>query len=334
MFAAAFTPEGIVMKYVLALLIFCLSHIAVAQGVAALENRFSNLQQQIESGKARLDSLDVRLEKQASQIDAEKKKETVDKEKVRRLMSESIPLTAQIDEQQKQLNNLQKEREQLKYLLAQRYSAKLDSLQSLGKSRDSNPEELQKQIVFYTEKYLAVSPAFRALSFDPEKIRQINISSTNDSLEQAIARDYLQKAQTDIANHLADIEQNRKELEATLRLERKTREFLEEVDDENFALLSRAGNPGGAKELSLGNAPTGAVTDELSLSVATRVESMALFFEQLNISNSEELIAAWQYAVQSGETYLTLEEYLTLLKTAEKQLRQFHSIIENKLKGQ
>lgn len=322
------------MKYILLLLILWLSQIAVAQGVSVLENRYSDLQQQIEIEKARLDSLNALLEKQVSLIDAEKKKDAIDKEKVRKLMSESIPLTAQIDAHQKQLNTLRKEQERFRYQLAQRYSAKLDSLQNLEKSGSGKPEELQRQIVFYTEKYLAVSPVFRALSFDPEKIRQISLSASGDSLEQAIALDYLQKAQADVATHLADIEQNRKELEAALRLERKTREFLEEIDDENFALLTQTGNPGGTERFSVGNSPSNVVTNEGSLSLATRMESMALFFDQLNISNSDELIAAWQYAVQSGETYLTLEEYLTLLKAAEKQLRQFHSIIENKLKEQ
>lgn len=322
------------MKYVLVFLIFWLSQIAVAQGVLVLENRYSDLQQEIEIEKAHLDSLNTLLEKQASLIDAEKQKDTIDKEKVRKLMSESIPLTAQIDAQQKKLNTLQKEQEQLRYQLAQRYSAKLDSLQNLEESGSGNAEELQRQIVFYTEQYLTVSPAFRALSFDPEKIRQINISADGDSLEQAIALNYLRKAQADVSNHLADIEQNRKELEAALRLERKTREFLEEVDDENFALLSQTANPGRTEQSLVGNSPSNVLTDEGALALASRVESMALFFDQLNISNSDELIAAWRYAVQSGETYLTLEEYLTLLKAAEKQLRQFHSIIEKKLKEQ
>jgi hypothetical protein len=320
------------MRIVLIVLHFLVIQSVFAQSAAILERQFVELQSQIESEQNQLDSLNELLEQQASRIEAEKSKTTINKSKVTKLMAEGIPFTEQIAARQERLSQLRQKQKHTKYKLAQKYAAMLDSLKTLEKSRNSDTEAVRKQIVFYTEKYLLFSPIFKTLSFDPQKIPHINLSATKDSLERALSVNYLQNALADVNAHLTEIKENRKELEATIRLERKTREFLEEVQDENLMLLAQTAGSGVSEErtFGVGTNPNELPDADLKAAVA-QVESMSLFFDQLDLQNSEELIDAWKYAVESGQAYVSLEEYLALLQEAEKQLRQYHSIIQHKL---
>lgn len=320
------------MKRWLPVVLLVLFRAVVAQNAAALEEEFFTLQRQIETVQAGLDSLNALLEQQAAQIDVEKRRESPDREKLRKQMAAGLALSKQIAEQQKRLQTLQKNRAQTQYRLAQRYSTMLDSLQALQAGSVTADAELERQILRYTGKYLLYSPVFRALSFDPQKIREINPAGSSDSLERALSLNYLRNALADVENHLQEIEENRKEVENTLRLERKTRQFLEEVDADNLGLLARAGNPAGAERLAA-NSPASfdpQVSGDAALAAA-RVESIALFFGQLGIRDPEGISLSRFSAAPAGRTPLSLEEYLALLQAAEKQLKQIRSTAQRKL---
>lgn len=322
------------MKRWFPVLFLILFRAAAAQNAAALEEKFFALQREIETVQARLDSLNALLEREAAQIDAEKRRENPDREKLRKQMAAGLALSKQIQEQQKRLQTLQKNRLQIQYRLAQRYAAILDSLQALQPSRGEPKAEIEQQIVFYTGKYLLYSPVFRALSFDPRKIREINPAESRDSLERALSLNYLRNALANVESHLQEIEENRKEVENTLRLERKTRQFLEEVEADNRGLLTRAGNPAGA-ERSAVTAPNSfdpQASGELALAAA-RAESITLFFGQLGILDLEGISLKRLSAAPSGRTPLSLEEYLALLQAAEKQLKQIRSTAQQKMKA-
>lgn len=322
------------MKRWLPVLLLVLFRAMAAQNAAALEEEFFALQRQIETAQASLDSLNALLEQQAAQIDAEKRRDSPDREKLRKQMAAGLALSKRIEEQQKRLQTLQKNRAQTQYRLAQRYAARLDSLQALqGGAATANPE-LERQIVRCTEKYLLYSPVFRALSFDPQKIREINPAESSDSLERALSLNYLRNALADVENHLQEIEENRKEVENTLRLERKTRQFLEEVDADNLGLLARAGNPAGAERSAVTgpNSFDPQASGELALAAA-RAESITLFFGQLGILDLEGISLNRFSAAPSGQTPLSLEEYLALLQAAEKQLKQIRSTAQQKMKA-
>lgn len=322
------------MKRWLPVLFLVLFRVAAAQSVAALEEEFFTLQRQIETVQGGLDSLNASLEQQAGQIDAEKRRESPDREKLRRQMAAGLALSKQIEERQKRLQTLQKNRTQTQYRLAQRYAAMLDSLQALQAGAATANPELDQQIVRCTEQYLLYSPVFRALSFDPQKIREINPTESSDSLERALSLNYLRNALAELESHLQEIGKNREEVENTLRLERKTRQFLEEVDADNLGLLARAGNPAGAERLAA-NSPAGfdpQASGEIALAAA-RVESIALFFGQLGIRDLEGVSWNRLTAAPSGPAPLSLEEYLALLQAAEKQLKQIRNTAQQKLKA-
>jgi hypothetical protein len=176
------------MRILFILFFLLLLQLSFAQSAGELERQFTELQMQIETGQIRLDSLKALLEKQAARIEAEKSKTTVDRNKVTKLMAEGIPLTDEIAGSQEQLSLLQQEQAQTRYLLAQRYSAMLDSLKTLENSHSGDADEIRKQIVYYTEKYLLFSPVFNGGFAAPGDFSELS-PKCPDGYQQALNRD-------------------------------------------------------------------------------------------------------------------------------------------------
>ena len=303
------------------------------QNIQELEKQYSDLLQQIERQQSSLDSLNALLEQQAKTIDREKQKENADKNRIRQLMAGGLQLSQKIELLQQQLFNLNRNEAALNSQLAQRYFGVLDSLQEVEKSPNyrGDRQALRGQIVTYTEKYLRFSPSFKALSFDPQKIREIDLSETTDSLEREISADYLRRAVSDVNSHLRHIEKNREELENIVKLEEKTQEFLEAVEDEQFGLFAQsvdaAASPAGSNDLSSESFQR----DPPGIRSSEQLQAIALFFDQLKIDLTGDVLQNWHSPVDSTEMSISLEDYLQLLKEAEKRLKQYRVVISGKL---
>lgn len=305
------------------------------QSIQESEQQLAEVQANIKQYQAQLDSLNIILEAQAAAIDREKQRNASDKSNLRRLMADGLELTEEINQQQQALAVLENDRDAITANLATRYTSVLDSLQRLENSGNyaGNRENLRREIIDYTEKYLLFSPSFKALSFDPAEVSSINLSETNDSLERAISADYLEKAIADVDSHLRHIEKNREDLENIVRLEEKTREFLEDIDDEQFGVFTQSADFAATDQVS-GNGRDGPVTAEgLSFSSQDQLQSIALFFDQLNIDLTEDELQNLYSPIDSSQATISLAEYLDLLKEAEKRLRQYHDVISDKLEG-
>lgn len=218
-----------------------------------------------------------------------------------------------------------------KYRLGERYAALIDSLQQQAQSAGTDEERrrLREAIIGYTEKYILFSPAFQALRFDPQKLRQIDPAQAGDSLERRIAIDYLENAREDIGIHLSDIRKSRRELERTVRLEEKTRDFLEEVDDGFIGLVTRtpAAADDASRALTSNEIQTGGETGDPAFSdMPDPLGSILLFINQLDLPQS----GTWRPAGEQ-RPQISLQAYLKLLREAEKRLLQFDQIISGKL---
>ncbi len=329
------------MKYfmILFMSLLCLSAASLqAQGITAAERAYDELQADIAREQSRLDSLNALLATQAAKIDATKKSASPDQNTIREMMAAGLEISRQIESAQRAQAQLNARAANQRHLLAEQYSAIIDSLRQLENNENYRGErqQLQQQISAYTEKYILFSPAFQALSFDPRKIGEIHFEEIADSLEREIALSYLQNALSDVDSHLVHIRRNSDAISATIRLEEKTREFLEEVDDPSFGLLSGASENISAAanfEAQDGRTSSG---DETALDVASapvsgftkQLESISLFIRQLDIDDPDNLLRHWQNRTDGS---LTLEMYLNLLKDAEKRLETYAKTISRKL---
>ncbi len=299
---------------------------ASPQSLDALEKRYDNLRSVVKKDNMILDSLKNILETRAKQIENEKQKLNPDNDKIVKLMAGSVSLSNLIDDYQEKLDANSKNLKQLSKMLEARYSAKIDSLQLLKKSTKENSEKLDSEILLYTEKRLLISPQVDLLSFNPQKILEIDLTKTKNSDEKASLKEYLSSALAEINAELSEVTKQAKEIDAALILQEKTSKFLAETEfDRDF-------RPGKSSRSSTARTYESSILSvQDKLVIADQINSYALLLDQLNIFDKSENINLQKFNFKSGKANLSLKDYSSLLKELKQRLSDYKLILTNKI---
>jgi len=299
---------------------------ASPQSLDALEKRYDNLRSVVKKDNMILDSLKNILETRAKQIENEKQKLNPDNDKIVKLMAGSVSLSNLIDDYQEKLDANSKNLKQLSKMLEARYSAKIDSLQLLKKSTKENSEKLDSDILLYTEKRLLISPQVDLLSFNPQKILEIDLTKTKNSDEKASLKEYLSSALAEINAELSEVTKQAKEIDAALILQEKTSKFLAETEfDRDF-------RPGKSSRSSTARTYESSILSvQDKLVIADQINSYALLLDQLNIFDKSENINLQKFNFKSGKANLSLKDYSSLLKELKQRLSDYKLILTNKI---
>ena len=299
---------------------------ASPQSLDALEKRYDNLRSVVKKDNMILDSLKNILENRAKQIENEKQKLNPDNDKIIKLMAGSVSLSNLIDDYQEKLDANSKNLKQLSKMLEARYSAKIDSLQLLKKSTKENSEKLDSDILLYTEKRLLISPQVDLLSFNPQKILEIDLTKTKNSDEKASLKEYLSSALAEINAELSEVTKQAKEIDAALILQEKTSKFLAETEfDRDF-------RPGKSSRSSTARTYESSILSvQDKLVIADQINSYALLLDQLNIFDKSENINLQKFNFKSGKANLSLKDYSSLLKELKQRLSDYKLILTNKI---
>ena len=299
---------------------------ASLQSLDALEKRYDNLRSVVKKDNMILDSLKNILETRAKQIENEKQKLNPDNDKIVKLMAGSVSLSNLIDDYQEKLDANSKNLKQLSKMLEARYSAKIDSLQLLKKSTKENSEKLDSDILLYTEKRLLISPQVDLLSFNPQKILEIDLTKTKNSDEKASLKEYLSSALAEINAELSEVTKQAKEIDAALILQEKTSKFLAETEfDRDF-------RPGkSSRSLTARTYESSILSVQDKLVIADQINSYALLLDQLNIFDKSENINLQKFNFKSGKANLSLKDYSSLLKELKQRLSDYKLILTNKI---
>jgi len=299
---------------------------ASPQSLDALEKRYDNLRSVVKKDNMILDSLKNILETRAKQIENEKQKLNPDNDKIVKLMAGSVSLSNLIDDYQEKLDANSKNLKQLSKMSEARYSAKIDSLQLLKKSTKENSEKLDGEILLYTEKRLLISPQVDLLSFNPQKILEIDLTKTKNSDEKASLKEYLSSALAEINAELSEVTKQAKEIDAALILQEKTSKFLAETEfDRDF-------RPGKSSRSSTARTYESSILSvQDKLVIADQINSYALLLDQLNIFDKSENINLQKFNFKSGKANLSLKDYSSLLKELKQRLSDYKLILTNKI---
>lgn len=324
-------------NFLMYIFISCLTVSSSAQNLRQLEKQFDETQQTLTEMNRELDSLRAIYDKHTHLIDQEKSRPKPDKDKLAKLMSQGLAISDKLAKKEENISNHEEKLSILKMKLDEKYSQKIDSLQSALNSKrfKGDKESLEAQILKFSEKRLLVSPTVKKLSFDPGKILQIRLEASTDSLDAAIYADYLQNALKDINEHLSYVRGSRKEFEEIITLQEKTSDFLREVSEEQYGgMYLAAGSQSQATKQATLTDPTfvGDLQSERSGVIYTQFHSYLDILHQLDWDDQIQQQSYWESPVDSSTVNLTMKDYLQLLKDVEKELISYKKIIEAKLK--
>ena len=130
------------------------------------------------------------------------------------------------------------------------YSKKMAEIEKKldGDISETQKKQLEKDLGILAEKRIHVFPVFRDFNFNPQKIKEINLSEADDQFEKEIFLDYLKSALAQVDSNLTIIEQKENELEDNKRLEEKANIFMGDVANSRVLGFYDAQLPGNASE--------------------------------------------------------------------------------------
>ena len=300
-----------------------------AQSIESLETKLLQLQNNYKTQNASLDSLKSILNRSAKQIDAEKRKTNVDENKIKNLMAASITISNRIDKKQETIDKTGNELDTIKKLLDKKYTSLIDSLSRLENSKNfrGSKEQIRTQILKLTEKKLLVAPAIFSLSFNPEKIIEIDPSKAKNNEEKKIYKEYLSGALSEVDNQLKKITNLNKEVKQIKNLQEKTEKFLEQAEFSSD-ITSRSVTV--TESADHNDASVTSVKEERLYS-QPQIQSFSLLLKQLNINRELSAEENGLYSLDSLRTNLSIDEYQELLNEIIAKLSDYKLILSHKL---
>ena len=315
-------------KIVILFLLVLLAYKLNSQTLIELEDKYYQLQSDIYKEKQIIDSLLQVLENRSNLIKTEKNLPKPDNSKIVKLMAGSVTISNTLDNHQNILSQLEKTLEEIKQKLNIYYSRKIDSLNKLKifKSSTNDVINFDNQIIELTKKKILVAPKINLLSFIPEKILEIDLNKTKDSVQKKIYLEYITNAYNEVNSLIEQVTETSKEVAQIITLQKKAKKLLDDTEfDKPLKTFSISQN-----EIKY--------TDKDALSPSERFveigkqeQSYLSLNNQLNFIQSVNRNISADVAISATNERLRFDEYYKLLIVLKENLTDYRTILLHKL---
>ena len=304
------------------------------QDTGQKEDHYLRLQSEKKTAEQDLDSLNRSLDAILNEIDYQKSRNN--KDKTAQLMSSAFSITKQIEQTEisginDSISNLEKELNNI-------YSKKMAEIEKKldGDISETQKKQLEKDLGILAEKRIHVFPVFRDFNFNPQKIKEINLSEADDQFEKEIFLDYLKSALAQVDSNLTIIEQKENELEDNKRLEEKANIFMGDVANSRVLGFYDAQLPGNASESESNknlreNGPAYG-DDEWEYPVRSAISNTISFLNQLEYLGMPDDEQIKRYKTGS-DISVSSDDYLDILKSSHKFLLTYRNMLKRKISG-
>lgn len=301
-----------------------------AQSLTAVEKRYEQLNIQFEKENKILDSLQSIYSYKTAQIDVEKKKKNSDNEKIIELMSGSVAISNKIENQNKKIISFQKDIEKIKQQLHNLYIAKIDSLESLKKKENVDEDKIDAEILLLTEKNISVAPKIVSLSFNPQKILEIDLQKTKDAKEKKLYSEYLNNAFNEVNDILDNVSDQLNEVNQIIALQTKTRKFLEEAELDNNLIIQNQVNQN-TEPSTIPNVRQSDAVTPASNDFVTNIKTYQFILSQLDIQQLSKTDLKLKISFDELNRNLDVKEYRSLLNEVKDRLQEYKLVLANKI---
>jgi hypothetical protein len=244
-------------------------------------------------------------------------------------MSGSATLSNKIESQQYKIQEIEKNLESVKKQLYNKYSIIIDSLKK-SQTQVKPGKDIQilnDKILNFTEKRLLVSPKINSLTFDPQKLIEIDLNTVNNPEEKNAYSNYLRNALSEINQQILNVENSYVEIQQIVYLQKKAGRFMEETEfDNDITPLHRQHiNSNDIKPSYTGDNPDGTVNEDVK-AIESQAISYNLLLNQLSFSQSSK----WTTKEITRKDF-SLKSYQSMLKELKNRLQDYKSVLLNKL---
>ena len=183
------------------------------------------------------------------------------------------------------------------------------------------------------EKRILVFPLFRHFSFDPAKVKEIDLKNTDNEFEKEILIDYLLSAHAQVDSNLNIIIKKEEELEENNRLKEKADIFMGDVANSRIMGFYESSFATKASEASLEETLRNGPSDtdkNWDYAMQNSVSNTVNFLNELEYLGMppDELVKRFKI---SPENSVTTDEYLEILKSSRDFLTLYKNMLGKKI---
>ncbi len=297
--------------------------------LAREEQLAASLRQQVAAEKT-LDSLQTAFDELAGEIENEKKEKKLTEKQLAEWFEQLKNMSRALEKQKEKTRDITQNSAMIRRQLEKLYSQKIDSLRNASAKVKSKvqKEEIEKKRAEYTEKRIAILPAFNTFSFNPARVLEIDPRQAKDSLEYLVYTSYLRSAGKEINEVLDSVKKSRIELQDMAYLQERSRRFLDEIDNSPVFSFSTT-SP------SRATYQTGVTVDNSEFprmaAVNSQVQSLFDILDQFGQNKSDKYPYPFVSPLDSQKVISSLDDYIDLLRDTEKLLEAYLTVVNNKL---
>jgi len=308
----------------------------IGQTVVEKENRFDQLQDDLALLQVKVDSLNTSLNTILNEIDQGKSAAQKDLKKIAGLMADGLTLSKAIETNQEQIYQKSSELSKIKRDLSEFYTEEIaKNKDRLAKANsEQEKENIEQQIFLLAGKRLIVSPVISGLKFNPEKIKQINLSQVDNEEEKTILKNYIENAIANIDSNISVLDLKESELEESQKLQEKADLFVDDVANSRIVGVYEEKNYASSAETGekLDNDP--GFYDRNNTEIAANQNSDYTILRR----QMQELGFSFDDAFDRNPGLvgipMTEEEYLQFIKKGKDFLKQYRNQLVKKLSNE
>ncbi|HMV26088.1 MAG TPA: hypothetical protein PLH27_12965 [bacterium] len=265
------------------------------------------------------DSLNQRMKENADEIVQQKKSIQPDKERIARSLAKGLTLSEQIKANQRRMEDYHKRIETLRIQLNSEYDYIIDSLRIQQKRQ--NTSSIEKQLRYWTEKKLLITPPMNNLSYDPVTLLKIDLYKITDPFEKEVRKEYLQAAIIEVDKYVDQIRTQRKVYESLVSLRKRTTDFIQDAYD--------AGTWAGFSRNGTSVIKNDGVNNGIDIN-PQNVQAKTVISVMRQIGNPSNIVRNYEKVLSMSE-FMSESDYIQLLKEADKQLVAYRDLLTDKL---
>ncbi|MBI5727002.1 MAG: hypothetical protein HY965_04075 [Ignavibacteriales bacterium] len=301
-----------------------------AQHKLPMENSYDNLLTQLNAKQKSLDSLSSIYSGRIETLEALKRSSKTDDPRVLQFTASALSLSDEISNLRAEVKKIQEKLVPVREKLKEEYSEIIASLQSKRQQSKSTAQtgQIDEQLLYFLTRKLSLASPELKFSFDPAKLAASDLSKINNPEQKQLYVERFRSAFNEVERLLASISETAGELQRIVKLQKKSKHFMEEKEFTSSMNYQKGGTS--ALNDKYANSSTG-TSSEITPRISSSMDVYQGMLTQLSFLPEVNTFMRDNRNSRAKEKNTGVQNYLNTLRELQSGLQEFKQLIGEKL---
>lgn len=311
-------------------ILFAFINTMYAQHKPPSENLYDNLLAQMTAKQKSLDSLSSIYSGRIETLEILKRSSNRDEPRVLQFTASTLSLSDEINSLRAEVKKIQEKIVPVRERLKEEYNEIISSLQSERKQikAPSQAGQIDEQLLYFLTRKLSLAYPELKFSFDPEKLAASDISKINNPAQKQLYVERFRSAYNEVEKLLASIGETAGELQRIVKLQKKSKNFLDEKEFTSSMNFQKGGTSSTHDKYA--NSSTGTYGD-VTPRLSSNMDVYQGLLTQLSFLPEVNTFIRDNRNSRAKEKNTGVQNYLNTLRELQSGLQEFKQLVGDKL---